>query len=265
MVDRARAERAARWVLAERQNRRNFTALPAALAPADAEEAYAAQALLQDLLAETEGPVIGGKIALTTPVMQKLTNYFHPVGAGILQRDVHWRTAELPLANYVRIGIECEVAVRLGRALDRAAADYTADSIAAAVDACMTGIEIVDDRAADYGNLDANTLIVDNAMNRGCVLATPVTDWRRLDLAKARGSVTIDGKEVGAGFGGDVMGAHPFASLAWLANHAVKRGRPLAAGSIVLTGSLVVTQWPARGQQIVAAIEGLGEAQVKFV
>ena len=129
----------------------------------------------------------------------------------------------------------------------------------------MTGIEIVDDRAADYGSLDAMALIADNAMNRGCVLARPVTGWRDLDLAKARGTITIDGKEVGAGFGGDVMGGHPFAALAWLANHAVRQGRPLAAGHIVLTGSLVLTQWPAQGQQIVAAIEGLGEARVKFV
>jgi 2-keto-4-pentenoate hydratase len=49
-----------------------------------------------------------------------------------------------------------------------------------------------------------------------------------------------------------------------LANHAAERGRKLAQGDVVLTGSLVASQWPARGKSVEVSIEGLGEARVEF-
>ncbi|HEY6335375.1 MAG TPA: hypothetical protein VI113_05760 [Alphaproteobacteria bacterium] len=46
--------------------------------------------------------------------------------------------------------------------------------------------------------------------------------------------------------------------------HAAARGRTLARGDVVLTGSLVASQWPARGKAVDVSIEGMGEAQVEF-
>ncbi len=86
--------------------------------------------------------------------------------------------------------------------------------------------ELIDDREADYNNMNAFELIADNAWNGGVVAGPEIADWQALDLVGARGSLEIDGKPVGEGRGGDAMG-HPFEPLAWLANNAIARGPPL--------------------------------------
>ena len=39
----------------------------------------------------------------------------------------------------------------------------------------------VDDRAADYGNLDVKSLVADNSWNAGIVLAPFVANWPELE------------------------------------------------------------------------------------
>jgi 2-keto-4-pentenoate hydratase len=74
-----------------------------------------------------------------------------------------------------------------------------------------------------------------------------VPGWRDVDLAALRGTVAIDGKHVGEGRGGDVMG-HPLEALAWLANNLASRGLGLWRSDVVITGSLVASQFLKAGQ-----------------
>lgn len=262
--DPDQVERAARWLIERR--RAPFEPLPAELRQEDAGFAYAVQQAYQRLLAPRFGALAGGKIALTTPVMQALVGYHEPVGGGIFATSIHHLDARLRFDDFVRPCVECEVAVRLSTDLPARDRPYDRESVAAAVAACMVGIELVDDRAVDYkaGGLDAMTLIADNALNRGVVLGPAVTDWRLLDLAAATGRMTVGTRLAGEGKGGDVMGGHPFVALAWLADLRARLGDPLRAGDIVMTGSLVQTQFPSRGEPVEAEIEGLGRAAVRF-
>lgn len=258
-------EQAADWLLAEREARRMFSALPGPLHPANDAEAYEVQAALCARLSAAGGPMAGAKIALTTQVMQEMVKYFKPIAGRILARDIHESGATLNLTDYVRIGVECEVAVRLGRPLTPDGAPYDLERVSLAVASLHVGIELVDDRAADYKSLDAMTLIADNAFNRGVVLGPAIHDWQQLDLAAQEGVIRLNGDTRGSGRGSDVMGGHPFAALAWLANHMAEQGLVLEAGALVLTGSLAATQFPRAGQEVTAAIGALGEAIVKFV
>ena len=86
-----------------------------------------------------------------------------------------------------------------------------------------------------------------------------------LRAARAAGGVElINGAEVGHGTGADVLG-HPFTALAWLANTLAERGRPLRAGMIVSTGSIVSTKFPKPGDTVIAELAGLGEAKAAFI
>ena len=142
--------------------------------------------------------------------------------------------------------------MRLGRPLPAAEAPFDRADVAAAVESCMAAIEIVDDRYDDFRALDAASLVADDFFSAGAVLGAPVSvpisGWSGLDLAALRGTMTINDAEVGSGTGADVMG-HPFEALAWLANHAAATGRPLAEGDVVLTGSIVETNWVETGRQ----------------
>ena len=256
-------EQAVASLVAARERRSRVPALPRACRPTSSEDAYLVQAALNERLGGSLGPVRGRKIGCTTPVMQRFLRIEHPCAGALYEGRIHRRAATVRFAQHWRPGVECEIAVRLGRSLHSAAAPFDRADVAAAVESCMAAIEIVDDRYEDFRALDAPTLIADDFFSAGAVIGAPTTEWSALDLTALAGVMTINDAEVGAGASADVMG-HPFEALAWLANHAAATGRPLAAGEVVLTGSIVETRWVEPGDTVRVAIEKLGEATVSF-
>src|SRR5262249_24593195 len=107
----------------------------------------------------------------------------------------------------------------------------------------------------------AAAMVAGNVWNAGIVLGSPVTDWRRLDLASLTARLSINGREIGHGRGADVMG-NPLNALAWLAGKLTAAGTPLRRGMIVMTGSMVPIQCPAAGDRAVVEVEGLGTAKL---
>ena len=242
------------------RERREIAILPPELMPADLDEAYAIRQAFEAIeTADGRGAVAGFKIGLTTPIMQKLCGVDEPCYGAIFAGEVHRGRAELATGNYCRLGIETEIAVRLGEDLpdgrDR-------DRVAGAVESCMAAIELLEDLRHDYKRLSAAAMVAGNVWNAGIVVAAPVTDWRRLDLAQLTARLTINGREIGTGRGGDVMG-NPLNALAWLADKRAAQGAPLRRGTIVMTGSMVPIQFPATGDHAVVTVEGLGTAELR--
>ena len=257
-------ERLVEVFVAARERRRPVPApLPRDCRPPSLEDAYLAQAALNARMSGSLGVVCGRKIGCTTPVMQRYLRIGHPCAGALHAGRVFRSPATVAHAAHWRPGVECEIAVRLGRPLPAAAAPFNHADVAAAVASCMAAIEIVDDRYEDFRALDAASLVADDFFSAGAVIGAEVSAWSRLDLAALRGAMRINGVEVGAGVGADVMG-HPFEALAWLANHAAAAGRPLAAGDVVLMGSVVETHWVEPGDDVRIEIGGLGEAAVSF-
>ena len=175
------------------------------------------------MLAADVGPLVGYKIGCTSAVMQRYLDIPHPCGGGVFSRGVHSSGVSLRHGDYVRVGVECEIAVRLARDLTPTGSAFTAETVADAIDAYHPAIEIVDDRYADWRTIGAPTLVADDFFAAGCVLGTAVPRAEAPDLPDVVGVALINGVEVGRGTGADVLG-HPHAALAWLANH-------LAAGA----------------------------------
>lgn len=245
--------------------RRDRTPLGAlAHPPADAAEGYRVQRALHDLLRPDVGPLVGYKIGCTSRVMQDYIGIPHPCSGGMFEAGVHDSGAALPAADYVRVGVECEIAVRLKRDLAAGEAPFTAEWVGEAVEAYHPAIEIVDDRYVKWESLGAPTLIADDFFAAGCVLgeARPRADVP--DLKSIAGRAIVDGQEAGHGVGADVLG-HPHNALAWLANHLAAEGRSLHAGQLVLTGSLVKTLWLTAGAKVRMELDGLGVVEVEFV
>jgi 2-oxo-3-hexenedioate decarboxylase/2-keto-4-pentenoate hydratase len=251
-------EQAARRLREQRLSLVPIAPLPEALRPSDEAAGYALQqALNRQLVAAGMGELVGHKIGCTTAVMQAFLNIPNPCAGRIFGRTVIRGGGRIPRAGFVKVGIECEIAVELGA--DLGGAGHTRESVAGAVGGVMAAIEIVDDRYADYRTLGVPTLIADDFFDSGCVLGKPVRDWRGLDLTALRGRTVINGVEAGKGTGSLVMG-HPLEALAWLANSRAKHGLgPIRAGEFVLLGSVVETKWLAAGDAARVEIEGLGE------
>ena len=264
--DPSRIARAARFFYDIHQGRKPLPPTPAEIRDASIEDAYAVQDALQQLFIPERGEIVGYKIAITTPVMQQLMAIDQSIAGAIFARMVHRSPATLRHGDYRRVAVECEIAVRLGADLPARGTPYTRADVVAAVEACLPAIELIEDHGCDaYTEVGARGLIANNAWNAGAVLGPAVTAWRELDLAAMTGAMAINGHEIGRGRGGDVMNGHPFHALAWVANTQAARGRPLERGMIVLTGSVVSTQWPKPGDTVSVSFAGLGEASARFL
>ncbi len=254
---------AARSLFDQYRKQETFTALPGPWHISTIPEAYAVQREYLKLLVEVQGAVVGYKLAYTTPAMQQQAGWNEPCAGALLATTIYPSPVTLTADAYRRLGIECEVAVRLAADLPASGAPYTRDSVAPAVAAVMTAFEVIDMRLPEgMSGLERTlTSVATNISNAGAILGPPVTDWQNLDLAAARGTASINGVEVGAGHGSDVMG-HPFEPLAWLANKLAQEGESLSRGAVVITGSIVPPKFLAAGDRAVVSVEGLGEAEL---
>jgi 2-keto-4-pentenoate hydratase len=256
--------RAAQLLCAARTRRQRFDRLPPELVPANEAVAYAVQTVLHDLLTDAGwGQVVGHKIGCTTPVMQEYLHIDSPCAGGIFASTAQFQIGRFDYSRFVRVGVECEIAVTVGVDLPANTAPFDLRAVAAAVSACHAAIEVVDDRYVDYPALDTPTLIADDFFGAGCVLGAPVAGFDPFELARATASMTINGKQVGAGVGTDILG-EPLEALVWLANNQAARGVGLRAGEFVLLGSLVQTHWLTPGAEVVVANDPLGEVRASF-
>ncbi|MFY9951978.1 2-keto-4-pentenoate hydratase [Bradyrhizobium sp.] len=254
---------AAQVIATARRNRTALASLAVELAPKEEADGYLIQRAVHDLLLPYAGAIVGYKIGCTSPVMQRYLDIPHPCGGGVFEKSVHDSGVALQAADYVRVGVECEIAVRLARDLAPSEEPFTAEWVGEAVDAYYPAIEIVDDRYIKWETLGAPTLVADDFFAAGCVLGGPVARSAAPDLLRVAGRALINGTEAGRGTGADVLG-HPHNALAWLANHLAAEGRGLHAGQIVLTGSLVKTIWLNAGDHVVMELEGLGRVEARF-
>ena len=254
---------AAQFIATARRSRAKLDALPADIVPANEAEGYQVQRALHDLLRPQIGSLVGYKIGCTSKVMQEYLEIPHACGGGVFEKGVHDSGVKLSASDYVRVGVECEIAAKLARDLPASEQPFTAEWMGEAVEAYHPAIEIVDDRYVKWETLGAPTLVADDFFAAGCVLGAAVVRSAAPDLLKVTGRAIINGTEAGRGTGADVLG-HPHHALAWLANHLAGEGRGLHAGQIVLTGSLVKTVWLAAGDHVRMELEGLGEVEATF-
>ena len=235
--------------------------------PAEAADSMAIQDAVHVMLtANGYGDVVGTKIGCTTKVMQDYLGVPHPVAGAVFDTTVRQGAGEFDFDSFLHVGVECEIAVRLGSVILASEAPHSVEGVSAAVAALFPAIEIVDDRYADFEarEPDWRTWLADDFFGAGIVLGEPIAEWRKLDLAAVHGSMRINDIEVGSGHGRDIINGHPLEALVWLANAEAARERDLPAGWIVMLGSIVQTKWVAKGDLVAVEIEGLGAASVRF-
>ena len=117
-----------------------FQPFAAASEIATADDAYAVQREYVRLLVQSRGTKAAGyKIGLTTPRMQAMCGIDSPVAGVVLQDRVHASGARIKTSAYGRVGLEFEIAVRLGKDLIPAGPTPSLADVAAAVDGVCSG------------------------------------------------------------------------------------------------------------------------------
>jgi 2-keto-4-pentenoate hydratase len=184
---------AAKFIATARRSRAPLTSLPDDCIPASEAEGYKVQRALHDLLRPQLGGLVGYKIGCTSKVMQEYLDIPHPCAGGVFDKGVHDSGAKLRHGDYVRVGVECEIAVRLARNLAPSEAPFTAEWMMEAIEAYHPAIEIVDDRYVKWETMGAPTLVADDFFAAGCVLGKPEMRTKAPDLLKVNGRAMING------------------------------------------------------------------------
>ncbi|HEX2939427.1 MAG TPA: hypothetical protein VHO91_00155 [Rhodopila sp.] len=249
---------AAEELLRIRRARATLDRLPAAIAPRTEAEGAAVQHALAALVAAL--PPTGFKIGATGRRMQAYLGVDAPIAGFMRAEDLYHRQAELRFADYVRPGVECEIAVRLAR--DLPVGPCTMDQARAAVGEVFAGIEIVENRYGDLAEVGTPALVGDQMYHAAAVVGDQDggeqggsekggtdpdghgrVDWRALDIGALRGRISLDDGTADEGIGADLLG-HPLNGLAWLAGSSVAAAfGGLKAGQVIMLGSVTPPVW----------------------
>ncbi len=248
----ARIAMAADILLGVRQGGPPITGLAAAM-PATEAEAWAIQ---REVLRRLGGTIGGYKCA--TPPGKPHSAAILALG-GMRAGACRW-----PVGEVGRIGVETEIAVRIGRDLTPRGTPYSRTEVLDAIDAVFPAIELVRSRFIDPAAVSGLEAMADNVAHAGFVHGSDVAGWRDLDLARLRVRQSCDGAMQVEKQGGNPSD-DPIVPLVWLANHLHKHGLSLQAGQIVTTGSCTGLTYVERGHGVTGGFEALGEISVELV
>jgi 2-keto-4-pentenoate hydratase len=256
-----RARDAADWLMRVRTERRLIGTLPPDLLPEDADGAAAVQRAIADAMG---GAVVGFKIGATGARMQAYLGLDAPIGGVMLAADVHQSPSTLAFADFVKPGVECEIAVRLGRDLPHGPCD--AERAAASIADVFAGIEVVENHyAADAPSVGVLTIASDRMYHAAAVLgAKPATPFDPRAMATLRGTMTVDGVLRDSGEGTGLLG-DPLRCLMWLAESPLAAAfGGLRAGQVVLLGSVTPPLWLDAPATVTVAFDGLPPVNVRL-
>ncbi len=248
-----RTEKTARKLFDNWNSRAPYEALSGEFAVRSVADAYDVQLSLQSLHIPNRGKIAGRKIALSSKPMQQMVGLDDPVAGGIFSGDIAQSPATIKTRDFVRLGLEFELAIELNSDVSPQTQVHTSQSAYEYVAAVRPAFELIEDRNADYTNLDPFTLIADNAWCGGVVLGQTLVNWRELDLNDIPSIVYQTGEpdektNTGA--------ADPLGSLAWVLNHFNERGITLSKGEHIITGSAVRTRFPVQGDSFTYEVAG---------
>ncbi|QHD88391.1 2-keto-4-pentenoate hydratase (plasmid) [Gordonia sp. JH63] len=227
---------------------------------ADIDSAYAVQQHNVAAARASGRYVVGRKIGLTSPAVQRQLGVDQP-DFGVLYDDMDVsNSVQIPINRLLQPKIEAEVAFVLGRSItDPVEADAARDHVAEVIAA----FEIVDSRVADWDISLADT-IADNASSGLYVLGDRLNVNSAPDLAAVTMTVTDEqGTTLSAGTGADCLGS-PYKALAWLANTALRFGNPLQEGDVILSGALGPMVPVTAGATYTATISDIGTVTAAF-
>lgn len=223
----------------------------------DIDSAYEVQRRIAAARSGAGARVAGAKIGLTAPVVQQQFGVFQPDFGVLFDDMVHAHAEPLELGRFLQPRVEGEIAFVLGHDLDRPGA--TVADVLRATDFVLPAIEIVDSRIAGW-DLAITDTVADNASSGAVVLGTTPYPLSGLDLSRVGMVLQRDGEPVSFGAGHACLGS-PVVAVAWLAREMARRGQPLRAGDVVMSGALgpmVPVTGPGRYR---LALDGLGEVE----
>lgn len=255
-----RLEQTAQFMLDQHNAKMNFQNLPEALMPSDFNEAYKAQQIFQKK--SGRGELGGFKIALASKIQQELCGIDHPIAGGIFVNEIKSSPSTFELSNFHGLGLEFEIAATLSDDLKPNMGSFNKDNIRQYVKSLSPAFELIIDREADYSNINPLTMIADNAWCSGIVLGKELPNWEQLDLDIIKSQLLWNNEPPQDAM---IKDANPLESLSWVTNLLLSHGRTIPRNSVIITGSVIKTRAPHKGDTVIYKVGDLSEVEIKII
>ena len=203
--------------------------------------------------------IVGKKIGLTSRVVQRALGVGEPDFGQLLGSMIV--SDAVPVTSLLQPKIEGEIAFLLDQ--DLLGPGISSADVIRATRSVMACFEIVDSRICDW-KIKLPDTVADNGSAALFVLGDRAVDLKGLDLSTCGMVLEKNGQLECTGTGAAALGS-PVNCVAWLANELGRRGVPLRAGEIILSGSLAAMVPVAAGDSFQLSIGGVGSASVRFV
>jgi 2-keto-4-pentenoate hydratase len=255
-----RLKQIAKFMLDQHKSKQNFQNLPETLMPKNLNEAYKIQEIFQKN--SGRGQLGGFKIALASKVQQELCGIDHPIAGGIFSNEIKSSPETFDLDNFHGLGLEFELAVTLSDDLKPGMEPFDKNNIKQFIKSLSPAFELIIDRDADYSNINPLTMITDNAWCSGIVLGKELSNWEKLNLDVIRSQLLWNDE---APQDAMIKDANPLESLSWVSNLLTSLGRTIPKDSVIITGSVIKTRAPNKGDHIIYKVEDLSEVEIKII
>lgn len=204
--------------------------------------------------------ITGRKIGLTSKAVQQQIGVDQP-DFGTLFADMEYGDGvDIPAARLMQPRAEAEVALVLDRDLDNAPHGFA--EVIRAVAFALPAIEVVDSRIEGW-KISLVDTVADNASSGLYVLGSRPVPLRKIDVRALPMVMLVNGDEVSSGSGAACLG-NPLHAARWLADTMSRRGAPLRAGDVVMTGALGPVHSIAEGDEVVAEFGDLGTVSTRL-
>jgi 2-keto-4-pentenoate hydratase len=229
-------------------------------ADGDIDAAYNVQRLHTERLLVAGHRLIGRKIGLTSPAVQHQLGVDQPDFGALFSTMTVADDGSVRAGRLLQPKVEAEIAVVLGA--DLTGRDCTTDDVRAATAYLSPALEIVDSRIAGWDITIVDT-VADNASSGLFVLGDARVSISDVEPAEVGMQLYRGAELVSEGSGRDCLG-DPLNAAAWLASTLARRGEPLRAGDVVLTGALGPMVPAVPGDVFTARISALGSVRITF-
>ena len=169
----------------------------------------------------------------------------------------------MQLDDFLSVGIEFELAVRVVQDMTSIQGPWNRENILSFIGQVYPAFELVLDRNADYQNLDILSVVADNAWSGGAFLGSECSEWKHHDFDRLPVEKIINGKKA-TSVTGQTLG-NPMNSVVWLANFLNQSGSLIQAAQILMTGSTFATHSAEKGDVIEYHIDQVGMVKIAIV
>lgn len=259
-MSRRNIEAAAKRLREANKSRQTCAPVRNLIGETDVEKAYAVQEINTALRIAEGARVVGSKIGLTSPSVQKQFGISKP-DFGMLWDDKEvWNGGEISVKEIMQPRAEAEIAFVLGKDLTGEA--ITSVDVISAIEYALASIELVGSRIEGW-DIRITDTIADNASASHWVVGHKPVRLEKLDLINCKMILEKNGKVESKGTGSACLGS-PINAMLWLAKTMSRLGKPMKAGDVILTGALGPMLKVEAGDFFRTEIEGLGEVSVQF-